>query len=257
MNTLTWHDLQFALLRTPRRLLEHMKTTGWEGQIFVGGGFLRAIVAGETVNDVDVFVASKDAAYNLALSLVCSRIFNQTVVLDEEKLAKIKKQIYETDNAFTLKCFHPTIQIIHRWVFNRPEATADSFDFTCCGAVYWYAAGWKSYCDPRFYPDVAAKRLIYRNPIRNEDAGGSMLRVLKYYQKGYRIPLDSLAQVITRLVGGVELNKTTAPDGKLDVKQFSKVVCGLLREVDPNVDPTHVAHLPSETEGDLEITDEN
>ena len=28
-------------------------------------------------------------------------------------------------------------------------------------------------------------------------------------------------------------------------KQLAKVLTGLLREVDPNVDPEHIAHLPS------------
>ena len=43
-------------------------------------------------------------------------------------------------------------------------------------------------CNIRFYPDLAARRLVYTSPLRNEDAGGSILRVLKFYQRGYRIP---------------------------------------------------------------------
>ena len=78
-------------------------------------------------------------------------------------------------------------------------------------------------------------------PQRNEDAGGSMLRVLKYYQKGYRIPLDSLGMVIARLTKAFDASK-------IDLKnefETSKIITGLLRQVDPNVDPTREAHLPS------------
>lgn len=263
MNSLVYHDLQFALLRTPKQLLGIMKRPEWAGKIFVGGGFLRSIVAGDEVNDIDVFVTSESAAHNLAAQLV--EASGQLSAPGTERLTWV------TDNAITVKCFKPYIQIIHRWTFDSAKAVSDSFDFTCCCAAFWWESNtasddiltcegdgqWRSVCDPRFYCDVAGKRLIYRNPIRNEDAGGSMLRVLKYYQKGYRIPLDSLADVITRLVQGVEFGVTSSrsitlgqgrvcfdtPEG---TQEFSRIICGLLREVDPAIDPSHVAHLPAE-----------
>jgi hypothetical protein len=255
MNSLTYHDLQFALLRTPKQLLEIMKRREWSGKIFIGGGFLRSIVAGDPVNDVDVFCGSKDDAERLRETLA----------------AETESRVWTTDNAFTILGTNPPIQIIHRWSFGSGPSVADSFDFTCCCAAFWFdrhgdgapddvdnggTGKWRSYCDSRFYCDVAGKRLIYRNPVRNEDAGGSMLRVLKYYQKGYRIPLDSLADVITRLVQGVEFGSngfdiTVGPDGVPFVspeatRTFSRIICGLLREVDPQIDPGHVAHLPAE-----------
>jgi len=221
---LSRHDLNFAVNRLPIALKKLMEDKEWEDRIFVGGGYLRSIVASEKVNDVDCFVRSVQDAEYLAL-----------------KLAVKKEDIVKTDNAYTIKG-KLVIQIIHRWLFEKAEDVSNSFDFTiCCAVVYYKDKKWQSFCDDAFYMDLAAKRLIYRNPIRNEDAGGSMLRVLKYYQKGYRIPLDSLANVIGRLVAGVE-----SPVCKLSsVSQFSKVVCGLLREVDPDIDPNHIAHLPS------------
>lgn len=262
MNSLTYHDLQFALLRTPKQLLEIMKSPEWAGKIFVGGGFLRSIVAGDEVNDIDVFVTNADDADTLARRLVAEK---------EQLYADVAVQpfLWRTDNAITVKCFKPYVQIIHRWTFKTGFEAADSFDFTCCAAMFWWgtkaiptdefgvsSSGWQSYCDSRFYCDVAGKRLIYRNPIRNEDAGGSMLCVLKYYQKGYRIPLDSLADVITRLVQGVDFTKLMPSiDGESSAqlaadnapREFSRIICGLLREVDPAIDPNHVAHLPAES----------
>lgn len=223
-----YQDLRWALVRLPGNLKKAMEESEWHGKIFVGGGYLRSIVANETINDVDVFVNTKKDAELLAY-----------------KLETDKKDIYKTDNAFTIKG-KMTIQIIYRWLFEKAEDISNSFDFTVCCAVIFCKVNsdkieWDSYCDDRFYIDLASKRLIYRCPMRNEDAGGSMLRVLKYYQKGYRIPLDSLGAVIARLVKALDVNRIDINDEKA----VAYVLTGLLREVDPEIDPTHLSHLPS------------
>lgn len=244
---LTYHDLQFVLQRSPWGLLHTMRKPEWHNRIFVGGGFIRSVVAGDPINDVDVFVSSKEDARKLA-DVLTKR--------DKDPLVNPSEYgIFESDNAFTLTKIKPTIQIIHRWVFDKGIDVADSFDFTICCAVFWWGhktiidgnaqpdsrPAWCSFCDDRFYPDVAARRLIYRKPKRNEDAGGSLLRVLKYYQKGYRIPVDSLAAVIGRLMAAYQ----PTLEFTLSEEHVSKVVCGLLREVDPEVDPNHISHLPA------------
>lgn len=225
-------DLRWAVIRLPHNLRKIMQDPEWVGKIFVGGGYLRSIVAGETINDVDVF--TRDAV---------------TAELLAYKLAEDKKDVFKTANAFTVKGKIP-VQIIHRWVFEKPEDVALSFDFTICCAVISYNGVaediaktplWSSFCDERFYPDLAHKRLTYRSPQRNEDAGGSMLRVLKYYQKGYRIPLDSLGAVVARLLKSFDTDRTPLTD-EVGV---AKVITGLLREVDPQIDPLHLSHLPS------------
>lgn len=258
MNKLTFHDLQFALLRAPKALLQVMKKPEWANKVFVGGGYLRAIVAGEPVNDIDVFVTCKDDADRLALALLMAQEKVEfTVCGKAADFAKsVKQRIYTTDNAVTLPGFKTTIQIIHRWTFTHPWEVINSFDFSICGAVFWWAgeaaeagtmAGWQSLVLDRFYADLASKRLVYQAPARIEDAGGSLLRVLKYYAKGYRIPIDSMGSVMARMVCGVEPKKVMGIDGKgWDEVQLAKVLTGLLREVDPNIDPSHVAHLPAE-----------
>lgn len=223
MNELDHHDLSFAVLRLPYKLKEIMKDPTWQNAVFVGGGYIRSVVSGDKINDIDVFVKSEKEAELLAY-----------------KLDTDKRGIHKTDNAYTVKG-KPAIQIIHRWVFEKPEDVSNSFDFTVCCAVIAYDGGWKSFCDERFYRDLAARRLVYRSPVRNEDAGGSMLRVLKYYAKGYRIPLDSLGCVIARLVKEIDTNLIDIKDEQ----ETSKIITGLLRVVDPLVDPTHEAHLPA------------
>jgi len=241
MENLEKQDLSFAITRLPKVLRDVMQHVDWDDRIFIGGGYIRAIVAGEKVNDIDVFVKSKADAELLSL-----------------KLADSKLHIYKTDNAFTITNLKPVVQIVFRWVFDKPEDVINSFDFTIACAVLFYRKNrWEGLVDTRFYRDLAAKRLVYRSPVRNEDAGGSALRVLKYYQRGYKIPLDSFGAVLARLLKDVDVN--TIPEelreGKeeywksLDAeKKLGWILTSRLKVVDPQIDPFHEAHLPSTTE---------
>lgn len=208
-------DLHFIVTRLPAKLRKLLKS---DSMLFVAGGFIRACIAGEQPSDIDVFCDSREnaerSARKLANELSCSLI--------------------ETDNAYTVRSPLP-VQFIHRWTFNHPSACIESFDFTIAKAAVWYQEGaWCSLADSRFYPDLAAKRLTYTSPVRNEEAGGSLLRVLRFYQRGYRIPLPSLAATIARLCNSVrDINF-------LPEERLATVLCGLLREVDPLTDPDHI-----------------
>lgn len=171
------------------------------------------------------------------------------------KLSENKNKIYKTDNAFTITDLKPVVQIVFRWVFDKPEDVINSFDFTIACAVFFYRdKKWLGLVDNRFYRDLAAKRLVYRSPKRNEDAGGSALRVLKYYQKGYRIPLNSFGAVLARLLKDIDVDVIPEDlrDGKEDYwlslsqeEKLAWVLTGLLKVVDPQIDPFHEAHLPN------------
>lgn len=251
LSVLNSNDLNWCLHRLPKRVKSLMQE--YAGQLVMAGGFIRACIANEHINDVDLFPASKELAQVMALKLAGGDL----------------KGIHETENAYTVSRHLPmSVQFIHRWIFYQPEDILPSFDFTIAQAAIWFEATafdgqngkvidgrWKSLCSDQFYPDLAAKRLVYLQPIRNEDAGGSMLRVLKFYQRGYRIPIDSLGAVIARLISGIDVSrilqfpafdKNRLSDGtRLQEDQVSKVVTGLLREVDPLIDPAHVSHLPA------------
>lgn len=226
MESLDNMDLYWAVRRLPKRLKDVMTAGTFGGKIFVGGGYLRAVVSGEEINDVDIFVESKEMAEALI-----------------KLLKKDDEKVFSSENAFTLPG-KMAIQIIHRWTFTTKEQLCHSFDFTICQAAIEYSClekKWSSYCHERFYVDLASKRLVYTSPVREEEAGGSMLRVLKYYQKGYRIPIDSLGDVMARVFAKVRESDCCPED-------YGKVITGLLREVDPNVDPFHICHLPAQTE---------
>lgn len=239
--TLQWHDLAWILRRVPLRALEAVKAS--KGTVVIAGGCIRSCVAQEEVHDVDLFTATPEQALELANSLAPDHDRKK----DEQGLLP---GIVATKNAFTLLHFKPPVQIIHRWNFSTPQNCLNSFDFTICQAAVWSdGTHWLSEVSPNFYADLAAKRLIYTRPIRIEESGGSLLRVLKFYQRGYRIPLDSLAAVVARFTSAVGVAKRENVEEFVDIANETKAaeqLLPLLREVDPEVDPMHLAHLPAQ-----------
>lgn len=204
------HDLKWAVKRLPKAVREMMVVHG--GKLFIAGGFIRSIIANEPVNDIDVFAPEKEYARAVATTLADGG------------------RVWESEYAFSCSAMKPMTQFIHRWTYADAPSLIASFDFSiACAAIWHEGEKWHSLCHDQFYQDLAAKRLVYLDPVRNEDAGGSLLRVLKFYQRGYRIPLDSLAAVIGRLDRGVDRERIGGePAG------YVKIVLGLLREVDPN-----------------------
>ena len=233
VRTLDYMDVMWAVRRLPAKARDLLKKHG--PRIFLCGGYLRSIVSHERVSDLDLYGDSKDYLEACA-----------------KELAGDGKP-YITDNAFTVRTKPMPTQFIHRWLFSNAAEAMLTFDFTIAqAAIWWNPEGdgkWHSICSNRFYTDIAAHRLVYTRPKRNEDAGGSILRVLKFYQRGYRIPLDSMGAVIARLLTGVNTRASAQPPKPLiesmDEAWLAKILTGLLREVDPLIDPDHIAHLPS------------
>ena len=233
--TLEKLDLVWCVRNLPEEVLKALKEN--PGRLFLTGGHIRARVANERVNDIDLIAATPELAAKVALEL--------------QGRAPAKK----TDNAYTLTRFRPVVQVIHRWTYPDPASCLKEFDYTiACAAIWWEEGNWHSLVHPRFYADLAAKRLVYLAPVRHEDAGGSLLRLLKFYQRGYRAPLDTVGAVVARLVKGVNFEHpgSLANDGEAGL---ALVLTGLLREVDPLLAPDHAAHLPSEK--GLEVEEES
>lgn len=228
MTNLSIYDLHHCVSRLPKKFFGFIKKHG--SSIIIAGGYIRSIITGERVSDIDCFAGGIEVSKAMALDLEPD-----------------PKKLIETENAITLrpkKSF--PIQFIHRWAYKNPEECVASFDFTICQAAIWYdseVSKWNSLCSDQFYPDLSARRLIYTWPERNEEPGGSILRVLKYYQRGYRIPLDSFAAVLSRLMNGVDFERIEKY-GDMKSRRLAKVICGLLVEVDPNGFIDHEAYLP-------------
>ena len=244
MKTLVWHDLQRCLLRCPPEVLALLKRH--PDETFVAGGFVRASVSEEEISDVDIFVNSQEKAVAFAAELA----------------AAPDRKIITTGNAITVIGGKLPVQFISRWTFTSAVSALVSFDFTIAMSAFWahdpkYPGAvieWLSACHEDFYADLAAKRLMYTAPSRIEEAGGSLLRVLKFYQRGYRIPLDSMGMVIARIIGAIEFDKLPQRPSSSKKAPYTReqaigaAVRKLLVEVDPSIDPNHIAHLPSPDE---------
>jgi hypothetical protein len=215
MKQLLQEDLRLVVSRLPKDVVSLMKRE----TLFVGGGFIRETVAGGKVNDIDFFGPSVADLKRIAEGL--------------GQLRSVKK-VCTTKNAITiLGMGRLPVQFITRWVYDQPQLVAESFDFAMCQAVVWYdkkGGHWDSLVSERFYEDIAAKRLTYTFPKRDEDAGGSILRVSKFLRRGYNISPENLAGVLSQLMGKVDTDSVIWRDG---VKGRASVITGLLREVDP------------------------
>lgn len=213
MSTLTKEDVHFCLTRVPKDVRALLQAH----PVVLAGGFIRETIAGGRVNDLDLFGYSKEALRSVAVELALSR----------------KGRLHETENAYTvLAPPRSPVQFVTRWLVSDPAEYINNFDFTVCQAAIWWDAGeWHSAASPYFYPDLAARRLTYTHPKREEEPGGSMLRVRKFISRGYDIQVQSLAAVMSRVFCAVDVNRINASDER----EVARIVHGLLRDVDPNV----------------------
>jgi len=145
-----------------------------DSTVVLAGGFIRATLAGEDVNDVDLFVNR----YERAKILI-------------EPFGDPVKRI-QTGNAFTATDLTPKIQSVFRWQFWSAEQLIRCFDLTISQAAIWYDGRmWRSVGSLHFEEDVRNKVIRYANPEREPDKldiPGTLARVIKFHEKGYSIP---------------------------------------------------------------------
>jgi hypothetical protein len=211
------NDIRYVATRLPKDIRQLL--TEHPGKLFVGGGFVRATIAGEEPSDIDMF--GGDAVF---LEIVAQILVNR----------RPGSRMHKSKNAITVVTPNRMpVQFITRWTFETAADLVSSFDFTVCQAAIWRAgnqtnSAWRSNTGDRFYIDLAARRLVYTRPICEEEVGGSLLRVLKYVKRGYSIQVTSLGDVIARLAHKVRDSHMTENEADL-----GRVFAGLLREVDP------------------------
>lgn len=217
MLELTTNDLRYVATRLPRDIRDLL--TANPRRLYVAGGFIRATIAGETPSDIDIF--GDDKAWLDATA---------------ERLAATRgnSKLHRTKNAITLLTpDRLPVQFITRWTFGDPRALIKSFDYTVCQAALWRGGNqskspWCSRIGEGFYVDLAGRRLVYTHPQHEEEAGGSLLRAIKYIKRGYSIQVSSLGGVVARLAAKVHDSPLAASE-----EGMTQVITGLLREVDP------------------------
>lgn len=202
-------DIANAVRLLPPELKALMLAT--QGLV-VAGGLVRAAVTGERVSDVDVFAPGPAIAMSMAEAY-------------KGKFKTWDARQVDTPNAITIIAKHrKAVQFITRWTFDDPHLLVYSFDFSIARAAIWYeqaSSKWVSSCDSRFYPDLAARRLVFMQP-KDNTAGGTLLRVQKFIRLGYRINAFQMARIVVNVAaqagGGPEL---------------ADEITRMVREVDP------------------------
>lgn len=147
---------------------------------WVAGGAVTAAVAGERINDYDIFSPHP-----------------QRIISELESQAEYVKgkSVEGFFTNFTDK-YGNTIQVITRVAVESPRAIFEIFDYTIvCGAY----DGETFYCHDRFWQDVATRRLVMNSltfPLK------TLERVAKYSRRGYKacpFGLLDLCKTINRL----------------------------------------------------------
>jgi hypothetical protein len=211
MKELTVGDVHLVVTRLPKDVREMCKKHGF----IIGGGFIRETIAGGEVKDIDLFGSSEGVMQAAALLLTEKRQGNK----------------FSTGNAITvLTQGRLPVQFITRWIFDTPKKCVESFDYTVCQAGVFFDSTekkWGSYAHDYFYSDLAARRLVYTFPTRDEEAGGSMMRMVKFLRRGYNIQSTAIAGVMSRSVA--KLREDIIGNEVL----IAQVLKGMLIEVDP------------------------
>jgi hypothetical protein len=206
MNLLNEHVVA-ATSQLPPSVYTQMQHLG--KRVFIAGGFLRAIVARETPNDIDIFSQPGVDSKKLADQVAVTTELGEIVELD----------VHATSNAYSVDTKPVSTQVIRGWNFKTPFDCIKDFDFTICQAAIWWDVGsWNSVCSDSFYPDLAARRLRYTRPVRAEaNAMTTAIRVLKFYERGYVIDTECFSRIIEH-----------AAPTKGDIAQLVNTASGLI-----------------------------
>lgn len=156
--------------------------------LMIGGGYCRDIITGATPKDIDIFATSE-------------KVFRDaTESLDWKDLYVTRR----TANAQTFTAEDRIeIQFITRVYYEDHEDAIQSFDFSVCQvAVYFDRCfeEWVGICTPEFMEDLPNFRMRYMAPERDEDPGASVLRMMKFVARGWKISEADIARVVGRFV---------------------------------------------------------
>lgn len=185
-------DIKRVVYMLPEEIISMMKRH--PGKVIVAGGFIRALVAGEDIRDLDIFITSEKEAKSWA----------NEVDLDYE--VKDKHLSTGPNEEFTYE-----IQTVWRYEFKHPYEIPEQFDYTVVKAAIWFDEGSKSklpnfigICHERFYRDIARKALVFCCE-RDTERVTSIPRLLRYTQYGYSMDTKSMAEVILKTCLSLDL----------------------------------------------------
>jgi hypothetical protein len=156
----------------------------------VAGGYVRDIISGREPKDIDVFVENGQTAKDVQDRLEWD--------LESARTKENKNSV--TVDSYDPLVTMPPIQIVNRWYVWPPEELVETFDWGICqAAVYYDGREWQGVCTQAFIDDLTNETATYMAPDRDEDAGASVLRMVKLARKGYTISEESISGCVGRM----------------------------------------------------------
>lgn len=143
---------------------------------FIAGGALTSAFTGMPINDVDFYFKSKEDFINAV-----AQAYEDSMWC-----------VAATDRAVTFVNHDNVIQLMHFDFFPTTEEVFDAFDFTVCMAAYdldkkefVFSEDFLKHASQRFLRFHSGTRYPY----------GSLMRVLKYQDRGYKIGKSDLLRI--------------------------------------------------------------
>lgn len=143
---------------------------------FIAGGALTSAFTNLPIKDTDIYFKTKDAF----------------IAAVEDAYDNNMWCLAATDRAVTFASHERIIQLMHFDFFETAEAIFDAFDFTVCMAAYDIDAARFVFHDD-FMKHAAQRFLRFHSGTRYPF--GSLIRVLKYQQRGYTIGKGDLLRI--------------------------------------------------------------
>lgn len=143
---------------------------------FIAGGALLSAFTGQPIKDADMYFKSKE----------------DFIAAVEQAYDENLWCVAATDRAVTFASGDKIIQLMHFDFFETAEEIFDAFDFTVCMAAYDMDEE-KFIFHEDFLKHAAQRFLRFHNGTRYPY--GSLLRVLKYQQRGYTIGKSDMLRI--------------------------------------------------------------
>jgi len=142
----------------------------------IAGGALTSAFTGTNINDVDMYFKTKD----------------DFILAVEQAYDEGLWCVAATNRAVTFVQGSSVIQLMHFDFFETAEAIFDAFDFTVCMAAYDLDS--KEFIfHTDFFKHASQRFLRFHNGTRYPY--GSLMRVLKYQQRGYKIGKSDILRI--------------------------------------------------------------
>lgn len=214
---------------------------------FIAGGALTSVFTNKPIRDVDFYFKSRKAFEEAIQQAYDENLWCTTA----------------TDRAVTFVQGDSVIQLMHFEFFPDAAAVFDAFDFTVCMAAYDIDAG-EFVFHENFFKHAAQRYLSFHSGTRYPF--GSLLRVLKYQQRGYTLSKGDLLRIslcchkvpltswddLARAIGGQYGEKVSL---ETDAPFSIDAAIDLIQNTDFTV-PATQEEMPGDAEGLLEYLNE-